>query len=307
MSTDQRRSRQRPFPMGVSIGSFSVTAGTAGCMVRKRSDGRLAVLSNWHVLKDHEDILQPGVADGGSIANDKVGVSIGIEIPQSGGNVDCGIAVLDNDSLATSTILEIGAPNGLNLAPTAGMRVKKSGRTTGLTSGEVTDPNAVVSVEYGPGDIRILQDVVITTQMGAGGDSGSCHLDEDNNIVALHFAGSPLVSIACKIGNVINALQIDVITPPPASRCFIATAAFGSELDTHVQFLRAFRDEVVLKSLMKGQFETLLRFYYFLSPPLANKMRQNRAVRDIVKYSIVYPVVGLSKVILLILGGRKKD
>ncbi len=293
--------------MGVSIGSTSVTAGTAGCLVRKRSDGGVAVLSNWHVLKDQEDVLQPGVADGGSIANDKVGVSIGIEVPQSGGNVDCGIAVLDNENLAISTILEIGVPNGLNLNPIVGMRVKKSGRTTGLTNGEVTDPNAVVSVEYGPGDIRVIQDVVITTPMGAGGDSGSCHLDDNNNIVALHFAGSPLVSIACKIGNVINALQVDIITPPPPSRCFIATAAFGSELAIHVQFLREFRDEVVLKSKMKQQFETLLSFYYLLSPPLANKMWQNRAVRDIVKYSIVYPVIGVTKAIVLILGRRKQN
>ena len=123
--------------------------------------------------------------------------------------------------------------------------------------------------------------------------------------MALHFAGSPLVSIACKIGNVINALQVDIITPPPPSRCFIATAAFGSELDTHVQFLRECRDEVVLKSKMKQQFEKLLRFYYLLSPPLANKMWQNRAVKDIVKYSIVYPVVVLTKAIVLLMGRKK--
>lgn len=79
--------------------------------------------------------------------------------------------------------------------------------------------------------------------------------------------------------------------PPPAPKCFIATAAFGSRLDPHVQFLREFRDEIVLQSVFKTAFELLLDRYYKLSPPIAEKMREISLLRRFVKYSIVYPFV----------------
>jgi len=74
-------------------------------------------------------------------------------------------------------------------------------------------------------------------------------------------------------------------------RCFIATAAFGSELDPQVQFLRDFRDEIVLKSMFKSFFEGLLDQYYKFSPSVAKEMEENSLFRSLVKYSIVYPFV----------------
>jgi len=73
--------------------------------------------------------------------------------------------------------------------------------------------------------------------------------------------------------------------------CFIATAAFGSEIDPEVQFLREFRDEIVLKSMFKTFFEGLLDQYYKLSPTIAKKMEENSLFKNFVKYSIVYPFV----------------
>jgi hypothetical protein len=73
--------------------------------------------------------------------------------------------------------------------------------------------------------------------------------------------------------------------------CFIATAAFGSEIDPEVQFLREFRDEIVLKSMFKTFFEGLLDQYYKLSPTIAKKMEENSLFKSFVKYSIVYPFV----------------
>lgn len=48
--------------------------------------------------------------------------------------------------------------------------------------------------------------------------------------------------------------------------CFIATASYGSEYNPKVQFLRYFRDKYLLKNYFGSVF---IRFYYFLSPPIA--------------------------------------
>jgi len=82
--------------------------------------------------------------------------------------------------------------------------------------------------------------------------------------------------------------------------CFIATAAFGSELDPHVQFLRKFRDEVVLKSTFKNPFEWLLGQYYKFSPPIAMKMKENSLLKIVLKYTVVYPFVLCTKGVALL-------
>jgi len=82
--------------------------------------------------------------------------------------------------------------------------------------------------------------------------------------------------------------------------CFIATAAFGSELDPHVQFLRNFRDDVVLKSIFKNTFKWLLRQYYKFSPPIARKMKVNSLLKNTIKYSVVYPFVLCTKGVALL-------
>jgi len=82
--------------------------------------------------------------------------------------------------------------------------------------------------------------------------------------------------------------------------CFIATAAFGSELNPHVQFLRNFRDDVVLKSTFKNTFRWLLTQYYRFSPPIARKMKANSLLKNTIKYSIVYPFVLCTKAAALL-------
>lgn len=62
--------KQRPAQGGDSIGHYSITAGTLGCIVRK--NGQMMILSNNHVLansneaKKGDAILQPGAYDGGT-------------------------------------------------------------------------------------------------------------------------------------------------------------------------------------------------------------------------------------------------
>jgi len=51
--------------------------------------------------------------------------------------------------------------------------LEKWGRTTGHTSGKVTEASATVSVWYGSSKIAIFEDVILTEPMSQGGDSGS--------------------------------------------------------------------------------------------------------------------------------------
>jgi hypothetical protein len=76
--------------------------------------------------------------------------------------------------------------------------------------------------------------------------------------------------------------------------CFIATAAYGSEIAPPVQFLREFRDDVVLKSRFKKLFNVFLNFYYSFSPRIAEIMEQNKPVRLVMKYVVVVPFVFVS-------------
>jgi len=72
--------------------------------------------------------------------------------------------------------------------------------------------------------------------------------------------------------------------------CFIATAAFGSPLDKHVDILRHLRDDVLLLNKCGQGF---VKAYYRYSPPVADFIRDHDTVRLMVRWSLL-PVVGLS-------------
>lgn len=107
----------------------------------------------------------------------------------------------------------------------------------------------------------------------------------------------------------------DEKNPPIIKGCFIATAAMGSALHPHVQLLRDFRDDILLQSHYKETFEHLLNKYYKISPPIAAKMNENRFVKLMLRYALVYPIVfgikGILPIVNLILGierdARKKQ
>ncbi|UCD92753.1 MAG: hypothetical protein JSV43_02220 [Methanobacteriota archaeon] len=82
--------------------------------------------------------------------------------------------------------------------------------------------------------------------------------------------------------------------------CFIATAAYGSELDPHVMFLRNFRDDVVLRSRYRRGFEDLLDIYYRFSPPIAEEMKRNEFYKNFMKYTVVWPTIALIKAIVFL-------
>jgi len=221
--TDMRNNElMRPAMGGCSVGHTRVTAGTIATAVIDRGatiPGRYYILSNNHVLAASnaatigDIVVQPGTVDGGTAAANRIGrLARFVPILFGGANnvVDAAIAEVDQFDKCSPEIYSIGYVQGVaNVA--VGTRVQKSGRTTGYTRGRVIAINATINVNFGsPGVARFVNQIV-TTNMSAGGDSGSLVLDMRENAVGLLFAGSPTATIINPISAVLAALRIEFL------------------------------------------------------------------------------------------------
>mgnify|MGYP000412656613 CR=1 FL=1 len=195
--------RVRPLRPGLSVAHPDVSAGTLGGFVR--TDGRLAMLSNNHVLAASDAaaigaaVLQPGPADGGT-ARDRVGRLTAFQDLSPGGAnlVDAAVAVLDPGVAADPGDLPGGplsgpVPGSLDIDPDE--LVEKVGRTTGHTRGRITAMEVDgVAVQYDEGVYTFDDQIEISGRTGAfsqGGDSGSViWRSRDRAPLGLLFAGS---------------------------------------------------------------------------------------------------------------------
>jgi len=183
-----RTIKHRPAPGGVSIGHEDITAGTLGMLVEK--NGTTYILSNNHVLADSnggtpgDDIVQPGPYDGGESPDDKIGelsefIPIIFNDDRNPNYVDGALCEPTNENLVENRLLEL-----VEVAPPywgeawIGQKVAKSGRTTGVTRGEVIGFWSGW-VNYGGGYFAWFDDQIIVhsgdeeNPFAAGGDSGS--------------------------------------------------------------------------------------------------------------------------------------
>jgi len=76
--------------------------------------------------------------------------------------------------------------------------------------------------------------------------------------------------------------------------CFIATAAFGSEFEEHVQLLRRFRDLYLLPNTIGRAF---VNVYYRHSPPMADFIAKHDTLRTIVRWGLA-PLIAVSWMLL---------
>lgn len=215
--------RVRPVRPGVSVGHTAITAGTIGAGAYDLSPlpgtpSRYYLLSNNHVLADSNRarigdlVVQPGPYDGGSAPADVVGKLarfVPIRFDGTCNRVDAAVAevpfhVLNRDSYWN------GYPASAAKAATIGMLVKKAGRTTSFTTGRVTVIGATLDVNYDGGRVARFCEQIVTTNMSAGGDSGSLVFDTSNHPVGLLFAGSGVATILNPIAMVQLALQVRV-------------------------------------------------------------------------------------------------
>lgn len=227
--------RLRPAEGGWSVGHVNITAGTIATCVYDILPGgtvsppahgtgippRYYILSNNHVLANSnaaslgDPILQPGPFDGGTNPADRIAtLSRFVPINFAAGTtnlVDAAIAEGQFHDLDRE-IYWIGSVRGWRRKAnvTVGTLVKKTGRTTNFTTGRITTINATVDVGYGGGRVARFIDQIVTTNISAGGDSGSLVLTLDNVAVGLLFAGSSVATIVNQIENVRSLLRVEV-------------------------------------------------------------------------------------------------
>jgi hypothetical protein len=242
--------RWRPAPGGVSIGHFNITAGTLGCLVTRGGElfilSNNHVLANSNAANAGDSILQPGKYDGGTeadriatleafvpiqfetspptclVVSDLVFVLnvlarlagsrhriLGYRAAAEANLVDAAIARPLSVDLVERRILNIGVPRGSREAD-LGTAIRKSGRTTGFTTGEIQQIDASVRVSYGNSGTALFQDQFVAGAMSQGGDSGSAVLDADGYVIGLLFAGSDTTTIINRISNVTAALNVSI-------------------------------------------------------------------------------------------------
>jgi hypothetical protein len=203
-------------------------SGTLGSLVQDEN-GKQYLLSNNHVLarSDHaslgDSIVQPGLIDNNCTPN---GEGAGVQpvaaltgwlpLNAKSTNADAAIAEVGShtvdplgsiqelgarqaDGTLAAAPLGISSTDGKGETATLALRVAKSGRTTGLTCGDVSAVNVDVSVEYYTdcAETRPYLTKTFTNQVGVSGnrfsdagDSGAVLVDADSaEPVGLYFAG----------------------------------------------------------------------------------------------------------------------
>lgn len=123
--------------------------------------------------------------------------------------IDAAVAKPLSAGLISPSILGIGEVREI-VEPKIGMTVLKSGRTTGITSSTIRTLNVSIKVALDTGgDYAMFDDQILMGFMSEGGDSGSLIVDSDHRAVGLLFAGSDKVTMANKITNVFDLLDIE--------------------------------------------------------------------------------------------------
>ncbi len=188
-----------PAVPGCSIGFDKIMAGTFGALVR-HSDGRHLILSNSHVLADQgrltagAPIYQPGLLDLLPGSTKRQIARLLQSLPIETGSYDAALAEPLDPNFVDEAVLMFGRPKGTTPAAN-GMIVRKFGRTTSSTEGDVDDIQATFTIPYRSGVVRFTDLIVIRTlgsePFSKAGDSGSLILSRDENkAVGLLFAGS---------------------------------------------------------------------------------------------------------------------
>ncbi|WP_342238980.1 DNA/RNA non-specific endonuclease [Inquilinus sp. OTU3971] len=245
---DQRKLRHDPLLPGISVSHPAGTAGTLGCIVYDRHEGRPHILSNWHVLHGEQGrlgdtIVQPGPFDDNRVESNGCGVLVRSHLGLAG---DCAIARIEGRGIDPK-ILDLGVRVARLGRPELGDRVVKSGRTTGVTWGIVTRIETTVKLSYGDGvgakrigGFEIGPDPdrpAAENEISKGGDSGSVWLGLDGKgnptdvMLGLHFGGEADgadasegdFALACTADAVFKKLEIEPVPPELAQAVPAAT------------------------------------------------------------------------------------
>jgi hypothetical protein len=124
------------------------------------------------------------------------------------------------------------------------------------------------------------------------------HLEKPQLLKIYHFNGITWENITTSVDTTKNIVYGQVTSLSPfvlaLAACFIATAAYGSSLDSHVDTLRKFRDQYLETNPLGS---ALVSLYYKISPPMADFIEKHPTFKPIVRAALL-PVVAVSSVAL---------
>lgn len=234
---EDNKTRRRPVCAGISTMHYKGTACTVSGFFKDKETNEILIGSNNHcyymeneaVVGDH--ILQPGPYDGGKDPDDLVatfykGVKVkflGFACPfrnlaykiyrffiplGSYNRVDISFGKLEVPY--DNVISLIGSVTGKTVF-NIGDEVRKSGRTTELTTGKIIDTAWTGQVSYSRGT-AMFEDCYLVEGNGfsAGGDSGS-PVVKGTELGGILFAGSDTHTIVCKIQNIEKEGNVEYI------------------------------------------------------------------------------------------------
>lgn len=165
-----------------------------------------------------------------------------------------------------------------------------------------TDPAAVSNVSVGT-TIQVafsqaMDPASITTSTFLTGVAGTVTYDSSTNTATFtpssSFSNSSTYVVVLTTGvkdtsgsNLWAPYVWSFETEQLSSSCFIATAAYGSYLDPHVQVLRHFRDRYLITNRMGALF---VSYYYRYSPGVADFIKRHETLRALTRW-VLTPVV----------------
>jgi hypothetical protein len=232
-----RTGTDRPVFGGISVGS-SAYPGSAGTLGLVTSSGQ--VLSNAHVLAmdssasfQQADVWQPGGYDRGTAAS-KIGTltkytSIQFNDDGATNYADAAYATLStNIAYKAKAVLNAANTGWVTISSVSGVAkqgdiVSKSGRTTGVTTGTVSQTGVTVKVYYWNSKYAVFKDQLAISnrasyqQFCKAGDSGSVIYNANGQFVGLLFAagsnqnGMTVVTFANTAAHVTGGLGITAL------------------------------------------------------------------------------------------------
>jgi len=206
--------------MGTSTGNdLECASGTLGCVVVK--GGVDYFLSNNHVFARENDgsigerIDAPGRYDGKPLCAQTPQIATLSQFQNISFNnnntVDCAIARPISGLNYTAVTAGGYDPSSTVVSPAVGLAVKKTGRTSRLTHGNIQAINVTIQVQYSGGIAVFVNQIQTPGSFQRSGDSGSLMVTETgNNPVGLCFAGGSGASFANPIGPVLQAMGATV-------------------------------------------------------------------------------------------------
>ncbi len=235
-------SKYRPLIGGCKIGnSENNVPGTLGCLAKRKTDDKIVLLSNWHVIVDNPDTI-----DGARVgqpthngccsccASNEIGKTVDGRFRTD--NMDAAIALLNGQDTDTipeerylNEIIGVGIIAG-SAAPVAGETVWKRGYFTALTKGQISNDRMNPGILYNEYNGLVINrtnqyevmPVLPHIDFALQGDSGSVCINEHNQAVLLIYGGIPAThrTFATDITSVATTLGITILdssfhTSPP--------------------------------------------------------------------------------------------